>query len=349
MTIPAADGLSRSTGGSSVLGWVIPHLVSYVAGRGGDADRIRHLPGIRDRDLTDPDVRVPETAAVHAWQLASEITCDEALGLHLAESLPRGALDLVEYAFRSSPTLVTGLERLTRYGRLINDRFVARLLPASRRLQLVLGSTIWRPNHPQRMEFVLAIVVRFARESTMPDVAPLEVTFAHDPPEDTSEHERFFRAPLHFAGGVYALAYSDSDGALPLGGADPALAAIVRRRLDKALTDRDRSDDGSMTTRVRRCLLEGVGQGPWTGTRVARGLGLSLRTLTRRLEAEGASFRAILDRVRADTASALLQDKAVGIGEIAFFLGYSEPAAFHRSFKRWTGKTPLEYRRGLQA
>ena len=92
---------------------------------------------------------------------------------------------------------------------------------------------------------------------------------------------------------------------------------------------------------VRRCLLEEVGTSQPSAAHVARTVGVSVRTLTRRLDEERTSFRAILDRVRADAAATLLRDRAVGIGEIAFFLGYSEPAAFHRSFKRWTGKTPL--------
>lgn len=347
MPTSAADGRPRHTGGSSVLGWVMPHLMAHLTRNGYDADPIRRLPGFVDRDFTDPDVRLPESAAHEAWQMAATMTGDDALGVHVAESLPAGALDLVEYSFRSSATLEAGLERLARYGRLINDRFVARLLPTSRHLHLVLGSMIRQPTHPQRAEFALAVVVRFAREGTVPDLAPLEVAFAHEAPRSVHEQRRFFAAPLRFSSEVYALTYGENDGARQLGGADPALAGIVRRRLDKALVERDRSQDGSMTTRVRRCLLEEVGTSQPSAAHVARTVGVSVRTLTRRLDEERTSFRAILDRVRADAAATLLRDRAVGIGEIAFFLGYSEPAAFHRSFKRWTGKTPLEYRREL--
>ena len=67
-------------------------------------------------------MRVPETASREAWRLAMAMTRDEAIGLHVAQWLPRGALDLIEYAFRTSATLGDGLDRLARYGRLINDR-----------------------------------------------------------------------------------------------------------------------------------------------------------------------------------------------------------------------------------
>ena len=139
------------------------------------------------------------------------------------------------------------------------------------------------------------------------------------------------------------------DAALPLRSADPALAAIVRRRLDRLLQHGSPEADPAVASRVRRVLIEQAGRSEPSAQAVARELGMSPRTLTRRLAAEGASFREVLDKLRQEAAVALLREGRMGIGEIAFLLGYSEPAAFHRSFKRWTGKTPLAWRRDLRA
>jgi AraC-like DNA-binding protein len=135
-----------------------------------------------------------------------------------------------------------------------------------------------------------------------------------------------------------------TDAARPMRDADAALAGIIRRRLDNARADRDRSSTGAMSTRVRRIVVEQLGQAALTVDAVATALAVSRRTLTRRLAEEHASFRGILDEVRSDFARALLQDPSVSIGDIAFFLQYSEPAAFHRSFRRWTGRTPQAFR-----
>ena len=135
-----------------------------------------------------------------------------------------------------------------------------------------------------------------------------------------------------------------SDATRPMREADAALAEIIRRRLDNALVDRDRSDAGAMTTRVRRLLVERLGQSVLTLDSVATALAVSRRTLTRRLAQERVSFRQIVDDVRSDFARALLRDRGLSIGDIAFFLQYSEPAAFHRSFRRWTGQTPQAFR-----
>ena len=119
-----AIGHNRAVVASSVQGWVLPHLIAWVESRNIDAAPMRSLFG-RTR-LEDPTTRVPETITETAWRLAVTLTGDEALGIHIAESLPRGALDLIEYALRSSPSLEKGLDRLARYGRLVSDRVATR-------------------------------------------------------------------------------------------------------------------------------------------------------------------------------------------------------------------------------
>ena len=132
--------------------------------------------------------------------------------------------------------------------------------------------------------------------------------------------------------------------ARPLPEADAALSAIVRRRLDQVLPGAVLPTSASLSARVRRMLVEDLGQTTLTADSVAKALAMSRRTLTRRLGEESTSFRAILDDVRAELSRALLQDRSLSIADVAFFLQYSEPAAFHRSFRRWTGETPQHYR-----
>ena len=140
------------------------------------------------------------------------------------------------------------------------------------------------------------------------------------------------------------MSLSAFDASRPMREADEALAGIIRRRLENALGDRTRASAGPTSTHVRRILVEHLGQSVLTLDAVAKALAVGRRTLTRRLAEERASFRQILDEVRSDLARALLQDRSLSIGDIAFFLQYSEPAAFHRAFRRWTGRTPQAFR-----
>ncbi len=331
-----------TTPGPSVQGWILPHLIRWVETQGIDTACIRKLPGMAD--LTDPDLRVPEASVEAAWRLATTLTHDEAIGVHLAEWLPRGALDLVEFAFRSSGSLATALQRLARYGRVLSDRVAARMEANGEGLLLLFrdaGSTVL---HPGRAEFALAAVLKLARESMGQDIIPLQVSFAHAAPSEEMEYRRFFRVPVRFGAGSTSMILSNLDAARPMLEADEALSSIIRRRLDKALAERDLHDVGPFSGRVRRLMVEHLGGTALTPASVARALAVSRRTLSRRLAGERTSFRDILNDVRREFACALLQDRSLSVGDIAFFLQYSEPAAFHRAFRRWTGQTPRDFR-----
>jgi AraC-like DNA-binding protein len=341
---PLTSAPGRQPRTATVVVWVLRHLIDHVASLGHDTTPLGRLPGLRGRNLEDPDARVPDAAASEAWQMAAEITGDEALGLHVAQSIPEGAVDLLEYAFRSSGTLQLALEQLARYGRVMSDRAAASVASEGDALVVLWDGQLVR----QRVDFALAFVVRLAREATRAEIAPSEVQLAYLPPEDAGEYREYFGSTPVYGAPGNRLVFARDAATRPFVTADPALAGVLRRRLDKLLTQVPRADD-SIASRVRRALIESLAQGQPTAAAVGRTLGLSERTLHRRLRDERTSFRRILDQVRGDLASAMLQQQAVGIAEIAFILGYSEPAAFHRSFRRWTGQTPLTFRRGSRA
>ena len=332
----------RAVIASSVQGWVLPHLIALVESRGASAAPIRRILG-RTR-LDEPSTRVPEALTEQVWRLAAHLNPDDALGIHLAESLPRGALDLIEYALRSSASLDKGLERLARYGRLLSDRVAARTHRSDEGLSFLVHDTASTPLHPARTEFALAIALKLARDSTGADITPIRVCFAHAAPDNVVDHRRFFRTRVRFAAGSNAVSLSPTDTARPMRQPDAALEAIIRRRLEDALGDRDRSSAGVLSTRVRRLLIEQLGKSIPSIDAAATTLAVSRRTLARRLADEHTSFRQILDDVRRDFARALLRDRSLSSADIAFFLQYSEPAAFHRSFRRWTGHTPQSFR-----
>ena len=292
--------------------------MNWLDAHGFDATVLRQL--LASTDFTDPDARVQESVVEEAWQFAGGISRDDALGVHLAEWLPRGALDLVEFAFRTSTSLGSGLERLAHYGRVLSNRVAAGMNDGA--ASRCSGCAIpGRRRFTQgRSEFGLALALKLAREGTGTNVVPVRVSFAHAASGDGSEHRRFFGGPVHFAAG---------SNSMVLKRRRCGTSAIGRRR--GARRDRpaapgqgaryhDRDDAGSFTTRVRRLVVQALGEGPSTADSVARALGVSRRTLSRRLAEENTSFSAILDAVREDVAKTLLQDRSLSIGDIAFFL-----------------------------
>ena len=103
-------------------------------------------------------------------------------------------------------------------------------------------------------------------------------------------------------------------------------------------------DSSSVGARVRELLAAQIREGEPEQAQLARSLGMSERTLQRRLRDEGLAFAALVDKVRTELAELYLSDPKLAVFEVAFLLGYSEPSAFNRAFRRWTGQSPSQFR-----
>jgi AraC-like DNA-binding protein len=273
---------------------------------------------------------------------AVEMTGDQDLALHLVEHTDLETLDVHFYAMLSSFTLAAAYERLCRCQRLIHETTRVTLEiegdRATLRHQLPGGLTVPR----QSAEFIVAAWLRGGRVVTGKEWAPSEARFAHPQPEDTREHARFFRAPVHFATGENSLVFPVSLLELPCLGADPALLALLDRYAADRLQFAPRSS--RLADRARAVLAENLCGGEPSVERLASHLKMSVRTLHRALAAEGTSYRKLLDQLRQELAVRLLRDHRVAIQEVAFLTGFSELSAFYRAFKRWTRQTPAEFR-----
>ncbi|HYY42110.1 MAG TPA: helix-turn-helix domain-containing protein, partial [Pyrinomonadaceae bacterium] len=168
------------------------------------------------------------------------------------------------------------------------------------------------------------------------------VSFQHPQPADTTEHRRIFRAPVHFDQPRNELVLDRALLALPLARADAGLCALLDRHAQELLARLPQRDD--TTAQVRRLLSDALSGGDPNIAAVARQLGLSARTLQRKLRAEGTSYQDLLDLMRRDLARRYLQERDMAVCEVAYLLGFSGPSAFHRAFRRWTGVTPKEFR-----
>ena len=133
---------------------------------------------------------------------------------------------------------------------------------------------------------------------------------------------------------------------LPSVNPDPALIAILDRYTSERLARSPRTN--SLADHVRSALAAALDDGEVQASRVATRLKMSARTLHRGLAAEGTSFGELLAALRQELAARHLAEDRVSIGEIAFLLAFSELTSFHRAFKRWTGRTPAEFRAALR-
>jgi AraC-like DNA-binding protein len=299
--------------------------------------------GLDEKQLADPDARIPLSAVVRLWHAATTRLPDPALGLRLGVDVRARDLGLVGYTMAFSATLAGALLRVERYDRIVSDALVIELEPTDGatwvRLDVQPELRAFRPAADARLAALLGI----CREITGAAIAPLTVQLPYRRPAEVQEYERFFRAPLEFGALATAFLLATADLARPVVSSDPNLTGYLDRLAEQTITEL--GAERTTQDRVRRVLWTDLSAGDAHLDRVARQLGLSARALQRRLREEGTTFAAVLTHLRQDMAQPLLRDGRLAVSEVAFLLGYEDPSSFQRAFRRWAGVSPRTFRR----
>lgn len=318
-------------------------LLAGAAARGVATDDLLADPALRAA-LDDDGSRLDQQHAHALWEEVARRAGNPAFGLHLAAGLQRGDFAVLDYAARNAPTLGGAYARMARYGRLLHSGAEVQLHveEGSARLCYTL------PHNPRgsprhAAEFIVGAWLITGRQMCGLEFAPLAVTFQHPAPPSTAEHRQLFGCEPRFSAAANGLELDAALLARPLVEADTRLGGLLDGFAAELLAKLPRPE--SFVARVSRLLHQELRGGDPSLEQLARQLQLSPRTLQRRLEAEGTSHQALLDALRRDFALRYLRESALTIGEAAFLLGFSEPSAFHRAFKRWTGQTPSEFQR----
>jgi AraC-like DNA-binding protein len=298
---------------------------------------------LADLAAIDPDERLPIAAVQELLAGAEFLTGDADLGLKAAREIVHGDYGALEYASRSAATWADAMNTIGRYMRLVNDALRFSFQVEGERVLVQLDSTV--PLARAATDFQSAAFHISGSYSWPADFTPqFEVLFTHPRPASTLEYEQTFAGnQLQFDapwnGFVFPAAYL----ALVPVSADPNLHTLISRHAEAMLAELPKAD--SLTERVRDLLTRELAGGNATLRHVARAVSMSERTLTRHLEGEGTSFRDLLEDLRRRLALRYVRRSDLPLSEIAFLLGFSQAAAFHRAFRRWTGQTPIEYRK----
>jgi AraC-like DNA-binding protein len=330
----------RAQGSVSAL--LVQPLVAALSASPPLVDTFFRTTNLTPELLTDPDARISPSQFSLAWTGGIRLSGDPRLALGIAASIPPGAFGLVEYVCRTTPTLGEALRQWVRYLNILNDSVKVALIEDGDvvAVRVVADSD---PAAPSSHELCFAVLAKRVGEITSPSVAPTLAEFTHRV-EGSADYERWFSAPVRFGARATQLLFPRSALCEKLVTADPMLLGILQR-LAEDLSEKT-PDLPPLTAQVRRAVGTALQSDGASIERVAQSLGLTARSLQRRLKEEGTSFQAVREQVRQELAQRYLGE-GLAITEISFLLGFSEPSAFFRAFKRWTGTTPLESRARL--
>lgn len=306
-------------------------IVDYAASHGIDVSR-------PDVDLSHRDLRVPAHLDEAIWQAAELALGDDDLGIHLAESgISAASFGVVGYLVRASTTVGEALARARQFHRLVKDRGRIELVATPSTVTVIDAPDADRTMWPRPIaELSIANYVQLARTWTGKHFVPREVRFQHPRPRDTRELDRFFGCKLRFDQRDNALVLARDALATPFTTSEPELGAYLEATATARLAQLPAP---SLLDEVRAAIGDELRHGDVDIERTARRLGVTPRSLQRRLRDEGTSYRELVDTIRHQRALDLIQ-RGMPFGDIAEHLGFSEARAFRRAFRRWTGLVP---------
>ena len=299
--------------------------------------------GLDERHVRDPDARIPLSAVARLWGTIAARVEDPLIGLRLGADAHVREFGLVGCAMAYSKTLGAALTRLARYGRIVSDALVVTLEPEQDTLWVRLDVQPALRALRVAVDARLAALLAMCREIVGAPFAPLCVQLPYRRPAEVAEYERFFRGRLDFGAVATALQLEDKDVQRAVTLSDPMLTGYLDRMADQAVAAL--TTKLTVADRVRRTLWSELSAGVPEASFVASALGVSVRTMQRQLHAENTSFAIVLNQLRQEMAQPLLRDGGFSVAEVGFLLGYEDPGAFRRAFRRWQGVSPRAFRR----
>jgi AraC-like DNA-binding protein len=321
-------------------------LISYAAQQDIPATRLCLRSGV---DLEA--LRSGEPVAISTRQLndlfesAVALSGDSLFGLHFGERLQLAALGIVGAVIRNSRTIGEALENCAAYTPLLTDlfdltiqpgsgRFIVRLLPFTEKLQA----------YPVLKKQILLLSMAFVLHEMdgllLIKMKPASVQLPFEE-QDLKEYQRVFRTGDIIQSADYIIEFEYASLKEPILTANYELQQVLVQRL--AVVNRQYPDVHSVKRRLAQLMRGNSYLGIPELREMAANLHMSVRTLQRRLREEGVSYQQVAESVRKDIAIDFLNAGGQPIKQISFMLGYNDPGAFTRAFKKWTGQTPQEY------
>ncbi len=322
-----------------------------VAGEPSGAVRRRALyrsVGVDPDAAIDPKQMVPDTDYYALCErVAREDPHGASVPIRVGSSMRCDDYGAFGLAWKSAIDLRGSYQRSERYARVLTSVSTYQCVEEHGRFFMTLNRAGAR-HLGMRLsnEQTIVAVTQISREVSKEPFSPDAVYFKHSGPDDLSAHENYFGCPVHYDADRDAIEVSKDHLLAPNKLGDPSISAFFDTHMDREIAElpEEQELDGRVRNLVSRALSEGV---PNVADVAAR-LGLSGRTLQRRLAAQGHAFQDLVDEARQELAVRLLRRTDYALAEVAFLTGFAEQSAFTRAFKRWRGETPANFRRAVQ-
>ena len=342
----AAASVRPAESGTISICFVAAALQS-VRDRGLNADEMLSNVGLASSLLQVPQARVSAKHYGALWRNIALALDDEFFGQD-SRRMKSGSFAMLCHAAVACKTLGQALERSLRFYSLILDDISGALVREAAEARIVLHERV--AGAGQRVfahELLLLMLYGVSCWLVGRRIPILRAEYSFPEPAHSAEYRLMYCADLHFERPNTAIAFEAGYLDLPVQQNERSIKEFLRTAPESILLKY--KNGSSLSARVRRRLRQfEPGEVPdFEG--LAGELNLAPATMRRRLHEEGTSYQSIKDQLRRDLAIGYLSHTDRSVMEIALELGFSERSAFHRAFRKWTGASPGEFRRTLQA
>jgi AraC-like DNA-binding protein len=320
-------------------------LIGLAVSKGASREELHRRSGVTAECLLDQDNRVLMSAYFHLMRAAEKLTASPAFALEFGTTVHMQEFSILGLIFHACETVRDAIVQANRYGQLVIDVDVG---SADRFQWLRRNGQLWlvdqRPDPNSFPELTEVTFGRFMRLTRPFWDTPLvrEVHVTHAAPDYFHEYERFFEVPTTFETEWNAMRVEEVRLTQRIAVQPRFAFGILSEHAEQLL----RSLNGSKTARgrVESLLMPILHTGDASMDLIAARLAVSRQTVYRQLKAEGVTFETVLDELRHRLAVHYLSGQKTSVNETAYLVGFSEPAAFSRAFKRWTGTSPRSLR-----
>lgn len=331
---------------STLSGWLIPFSRAMEA-RNIDVNTAFSKCGINTAELQDQETRLAADKLAQLMRYCNKQIGGNDFSIEIAKHFYPGMFHALGYAMMSSNSLYDALERISRYKRIVSNSCLLTVNESNDLLNFDMEVFHYEDSGRPALsdpliETFLATMVSFSRELVGQHITPISVKLTRHAGEHSNKYlEEFFGCPITFDAKCSGLVFHRNIADTKLIVGNSLITQVHEQILDDLLSRIDRSD---LIYQIKNKIYEQLPLGAPSQQQMATELGMSLRNLQRKLHEKGTGYKELLEATRRRLALDYLTQQHLSFSEISYLVGFSSVANFHRAFKRWTGKTPGEYR-----
>lgn len=313
--------------------------------------KIDTLALLKDIDI-DPNIFSQENSYVESNKIkllfgkASQLCKDPCLPLKLGENSSPESIGLLGYMLANTATIEQMLEKLCHFSTLIgkNLEFNFSKIEEGYKLQLSMFQNPLIPLPRYQTEIHFSAIISLIKQLSGVSIHPKKAYFQHEPVNIREEYEKLFGNVLYFDAYENTLIFDEDELNTTVKSAYPGLLKYFETQAEKII---ENLYDDSWQTKVRKVILLNLGNEDIDIESVSKSFDISVRTLQKHLKDEDCKYSKLLEDVRKNLSKYYLQNFSIEIGTVAFYLGYTDVSSFTRSFKKWFGMSPQNYRKTL--